>query len=189
MPAPACLASLGVPRTTPNLAGRRSLTLLASASLLAACSFQAQVDVGSPTATTTSPAAPECSDAQVRLTAGQPDVGAGNVYQPFTVTNISATTCQLAGYANAEGLSAAGEHLATAEHSGPAQPPARVLTPGSSLQFVVHASDVPHGDAETCPSDIATLVVALPHSQRSTTLSLTLPDCGGLSVTAMGGTA
>jgi hypothetical protein len=126
-------------------------------------------------------AANVCHLSELSVTPGQGQGAAGTVGVPILFRNTGGRRCQLAGFPGVAGLNAAGQQAVQAQRvrSGP---PVRVVTlgPGQVASALVTGTDVPTGNATTCPS--YTLLVTPPGETRSTRVAATLPGCSGLGV-------
>jgi len=92
-----------------------------------------------------------CTAQQLRVTIGEPDAGAGQLYHPILFTNIGDRPCTLTGYPGVSLLDAAGSQIGSAAtRSGQPVTPVTV-SPGGTAQALVHTSN--HGvgyDNPTC---------------------------------------
>jgi hypothetical protein len=137
-------------------------------------------------AATTPPVEPAilCRLSELSVTAGQSSGGAGQIVVPVLFRNVSSRTCLLQGYPGVAGLNAAGQQAAQAVRTpfGQSGVPAPVtLAPGKVASAPVQGTDVPSGNATTCPQ-YASLLVTPPGETRSQRVQASLPGCGGLRV-------
>jgi hypothetical protein len=182
---------------TPHLlgAGLVSLGLAAAlAATLTAGPAQAEQTAARPAGTqaatvasvTPDSKAPRCRSAQLKITLGAVDAGAGNRYLPVRFTNRSKKACTLRGYPTVEGLNAKGHAVTTARHAQGPRVVTVTLQPGQRVTATVHATAVPSGNATSCGPDYAGLRVTAPGGIRSAKVKVELPSCSGLSVTPIG---
>lgn len=79
-----------------------------------------------------------CSKAQLTLSAGRMDIGAGNVYLPLVFTNKGSTTCTLTGYPGVSLRDSTGAGIGTpATRRGPIRSTVS-LPPGGSASAALH---------------------------------------------------
>jgi hypothetical protein len=131
---------------------------------------------------------PWCTDAQLTVTAGQENAGAGHIGFPVIFENISGQTCSLYGYPGVAGLNQAGEQADEAQRV-PAgylggtvgAPPFVLLAPGQYGSALVQGTDNPVDGVTSCVS-YSGLLVTPPNTTESTQLNIEMPGCSGLQV-------
>jgi hypothetical protein len=150
------------------------------------------------TTTTTQPTTPNCTTAQLQVTAGMSTGAAGTIGQIVLFKNVSSALCLLHGFPGVAGLDANGNQLTQATRvlsngtpfSGSAAAlPTIQLSPGTTASALVQGSDVPSGGAPSCVNYPA-LLVTPPNALQAVHLTAVLPGCSGLRVTpVVSGTA
>lgn len=139
--------------------------------------------------TTTQPTIPNCTTAQLQVTAGMSSGAAGTIGQVVLFTNVSTSTCLLHAFPGVAGLDAAGNQVVQATREVNLTPftgstaslPTIQLTPGSTASALVLGSDVPVGPATSCVT-YAALLVTPPNAFQSVHVNASLPGCSGLRV-------
>ena len=144
----------------------------------------------SPTTTTTSqPSTPNCTTAELQVTAGMGSGAAGTIGQVILFENSGTTTCLLHGFPGVAGLDNAGNQIVQASRELNNAPftgsesslPTVQLAPGDTASALVLSSDVPIGSATSCVT-YAALLVTPPNATQSVHLSVQMPGCAGLRV-------
>jgi hypothetical protein len=135
---------------------------------------------------------PLCTNGDVRVADHGTGAGLGHVGVLFTVHNISATACRLAGYPSLQLLASNGNALPTTVHDAvygtylfPAVAPRRVaLRPGGYAAFELEFGDNPVGSQSTEPYSTACptasqVEVTLPGASAGPVLPASMAPCGG----------
>jgi len=140
---------------------------------------------------TTTAAAAACTTAGLTVTAGPGNGGAGHIGLPILFRNTGTTPCRLHGYPGVAGLNAAGKEMTQAVRTASGYlggvggetggAPTVVLAPGQTASALVEGSDVPVGNATSCPTYVG-LLVTPPDETHSVRLGAQLPGCSGLQV-------
>lgn len=122
-----------------------------------------------------------CRLSELAVSAGQGQGAAGTVGIPILFRNAGGRRCQLFGYPGVAGLDTTGRQAVQAARArtGPA-PSVITLSPGQVASALVSGTDVPTGNATSCPT--YTLLVTPPGETHSTRLAASLPGCSGLTV-------
>ncbi|GAA3514137.1 DUF4232 domain-containing protein [Actinocatenispora rupis] len=119
---------------------------------------------------------PTCRTADVTVTLGSVEAGAGQRYAPLTVTAHPGVTCRLTGYATGLAFTAAdGSALPTDPHRYPQDHvPAVVLGPTAAAAFDLHWAGVPVAEGDD-PGQAApaALTVTLPGTTDPVTVTWT----------------
>ena len=125
-----------------------------------------------------------CDSPDLTVGLGRVDAGAGNRYEPITLTNTSSRTCDLYGFPGMQMYDAANQPLPTKVvwgggfmtlQPGPSEV---VLAPGAVASFLMHWEVIPVGSETSCPtSDHVALTP--PDAFTSITVPLHLDACGG----------
>mgnify|MGYP006269059979 CR=1 FL=1 len=132
--------------------------------------------------TSTSKGPTWCSTAQLTISAGEPSGAAGHVVVPLTFKNTSSANCTTGGFPGVAGLSGSTQVLqATRTGSSFGQ---IILTPGQSATAEVSAVNIPSGTAQSC-TNLSGLLLTPPNTVATAQLTLVLPGCPGMSVTAL----
>lgn len=140
---------------------------------------------GSATGAATAPA--PCANGDLATATGRASAGMGHVGVVLVFTNTSAHACTLFGYPGVAALDAAGRQVSQAVRTrsgylGGSYALRQVrLAPGGKASTVVEGSDVPSGDATSCPT-YPQLLVTAPGLTRSTPVSTRMPGCSPLQV-------
>ncbi|MHB2024195.1 MAG: DUF4232 domain-containing protein [Mycobacteriales bacterium] len=117
---------------------------------------------------------------------GSSQGAAGHMLYVFTLTNHSATTCQMDGYPTLTMYSDTGKALAVASSHGadmafPAVSPTAVpLAAGATASFSLGFSDVPTSN-NACPA-VATVAITPPQAAGSVRVKASLMPCGRVDV-------
>ncbi|MBA6435872.1 DUF4232 domain-containing protein [Streptomyces sp. GMR22] len=121
-----------------------------------------------------------CSKAQLTLSVGRMDIGAGNVYLPLVFTNRSTTTCTLTGYPGVSLLDSTGAVIGDpATRRGPTRPPVS-LPPGASASSSLHTLNEGMNDTP-CRRAAARIRVYPPDSFDAMNVSArSFRVCGGV---------
>ncbi|WP_432253861.1 DUF4232 domain-containing protein [Streptomyces sp. HNM1019] len=121
-----------------------------------------------------------CSKAQLTLSVGRKDMGAGNVYLPLVFTNRSATTCTLTGYPGVSLLDSSGTAIGDpATRRGPTRSPVS-LPPGGSASASLHTLNEGMNDTP-CRRTAARIRVYPPDSFDAMNVSTrSFRVCGGV---------
>lgn len=134
----------------------------------------------STTSTTTGPT--WCSTTQLTISAGEPSGAAGHVVVPLTFKNTSSANCTTGGFPGVAGLAGSTQVLqATRTGASNGQ---IILAPGQSAMTQVSAVNIPSGTAQSC-SNLSGLLITPPNTVATAQLTLDLPGCPGMSVTAL----
>ncbi len=129
-----------------------------------------------PTTTTLAPA-PPCTASDLRAKSGEGGAAAGNLANPIVLSNVSRSTCRLAGYPDLVGIRKSGAlHALAATHLsmfGPLDP--ANLSPGQSGRLVI-------GTEDGCQALNAPAAVAAANSvgHRFDGVEVVLPDRRGI---------
>lgn len=141
----------------------------------------------SATAATAATAPAPCANGDLATATGRASAGMGHVGVVLVFTNTSAHACTLFGYPGVAALDAAGRQVSQAVRTrsgylGGGYALRQVqLAPGGKASTVVEGSDVPSGDATSCPT-YPKLLVTAPGLTRSTPVSTRMPGCSPLQV-------
>jgi hypothetical protein len=125
-----------------------------------------------------------CHTAGTRLSLVGSDQGAGNVVGTFALTSTLDVSCTLFGYIGAELRDSADNPLPTVVVRGggrfTSEPgPMLITVPAhGSAHFLVHWTQIPVGDENTCPV-AASLAVIVPDDYVPLNVPVTLRPCGG----------
>jgi len=108
-----------------------------------------------------------CKSGQLRIVAGKSGAAAGTIGQTILFTNVSKTSCTIAGYPRVTALSTDGKMVLTARPKldgmvGGIQSGTTIhvvtLDPGQVASAEVEGGDVPTGSATSCQTYLAFLV-------------------------------
>jgi Protein of unknown function (DUF4232) len=168
---------------------RSSFIVLAVFSLIVGYSLVSLVPGGTSVATGFTAVA-TCAARQVSLTVVQGLAGAGHSSQVIRVMNSGSKTCRLTGYPGVRMLDAPGRVTGTSIETRTGFTgglPSRAAIPVIELQrgevaaAVLEGTDIPVGDASSCPS-YTSLEVTLPERTMPVTIHQGGGDCSGLYV-------
>ncbi|GAA4236797.1 hypothetical protein GCM10023075_60410 [Streptosporangium album] len=90
---------------------------------------------------------------------GPMDAGAGQRYAPLVITNRSAQTCWVYGFAGLIMIDRNGDALRTRTRREKVQPHRVTLRPGAGAHARIHWTQVPTGDETRCPVSARLMVV------------------------------
>jgi Protein of unknown function (DUF4232) len=145
----------------------------------------------STTTSTTTSGPTRCTFAELEISLGQMGAGLGHEGGTVLFENTGTSACALAGYPGVAALNSTGQQVAQAQRTpsgylggmetGSTTPPLVELQPGGTASAMVEGTDVPVGNATSCPTYAAVLVTP-PTSTQSTRLTLSLPGCSPLQV-------
>jgi len=154
------------------------------------------IPLDSPTSTTSvlksttsssKPAQPGCAGAQIATTIPLSSGAGGSVEGTVEGKNLSSLTCTMAGYPSLQlQVSPGGAAIATTiVHGGSfsmaqanGKPGKVSVAPGKSFRFQFQYSNVPMGNAQTCPSSTG-LLVTWPGANASASMPYSATVCGG----------
>ncbi|MFI6599878.1 DUF4232 domain-containing protein [Nonomuraea sp. NPDC050536] len=100
-----------------------------------------------------------CGTAQLQVTLGHVDAGAGNRYAPLVFTNRSGTTCTLYGYPGLIMIDKQGDALRTRVRREPGPRHTVTVKPGRSASAIVHWTVIQVGSETTCPAPYRLMVI------------------------------
>ena len=145
----------------------------------------------SSTSTTGATGLTTCLATQLSIVPLQGNGAAGTIYQTFSLTNTSSTTCTLDGYPGMQLLGSQGTSIPTNVVRGglgggaPAaagQAPALVtLAPDQVASFAFQYEDVPVGNETSCPTS-AKAEITPPNDVTFAVVTLQIAPCGGGTV-------
>jgi hypothetical protein len=170
----AACSSSNPPATTTTTSHHHSVTTSSTTSTSVA-----------PSTTTTSGAATTACT-KVTASAGQSQGAAGTITGIITVTNAGPTACTANGYPTVGLMSGSGAPITVTMVNGlsvdvspqaSASPSAVAVAPSSTAQFAYQYSDVPVGNATSCPESEAATVTMPGSSTPSPTFSLQIAPC------------
>ncbi|MFJ9339151.1 DUF4232 domain-containing protein [Streptomyces sp. NPDC101733] len=130
-----------------------------------------------PAAAAAAPLAREstCALATLRVSAGAPDVGAGQLYVPLLFTNVGTRPCTLLGYPGVSVLDGAHRQIGTpADRDGQTAAPVS-LAPGRSATATLHTTNGPIGGP--CLPKGTFLKVYPPASKEAAVLNTSFQVC------------
>ncbi len=147
-----------------------------------------------PSTTTTSPvttttmavAAAPCNTRQLSITTSSND-GMGHIGVVLIFTNASTTPCTEVGYPGVAALTSTGVQAMQAIRTlsgylvGTPALQTITLAHGESASAIVEGTDVPSGDATSCPT-YPQLLVTPPNATESVTIDAVLPGCSPIEV-------
>ncbi|WP_253258472.1 DUF4232 domain-containing protein [Pseudonocardia sp. N23] len=112
---------------------------------------------------------PRCTSAELTLTLGQGDAGAGSVHRPLVFTNKGTRTCELTGFPGVSYVAGAdGHQVGPAAVMSGAHGPEISMAPGRSSQAQVQFVQVANFDAAVCqPTPVRGLRVYPPGETAS----------------------
>ena len=139
-------------------------------------------DTSSPTPAPTSGEEATCQSIELAGSLGDPDPGAGNLYQPLVVNNIGPRPCTLEGFPGVVLLDASGATLDTATQRSEGERVRVSLAPGASASALLHTTNGPIGGPCVEASTSIKLMVTPPSD--ALTFPAVFTACGGLSVRA-----
>ncbi|GEL21390.1 hypothetical protein PSU4_03440 [Pseudonocardia sulfidoxydans NBRC 16205] len=124
---------------------------------------------------------PRCTSAELTLTLGQGDAGAGSVYRPLVFTNKGSRTCELTGFPGVSYVAGDDGHQVgpAAVMNGPHGPEIS-MAPGRSSQAQVQFVQVANFDAAVCkPTAVRGLRVYPPGETASMFVPMEGMGCAG----------
>ncbi len=142
-----------------------------------------------PGTTMTTAVTPNCTFTQLSVAATS-NSGMGHIGVVLAFKNTSAQTCKLTGYPGVAGLNAAGHQAIQAirtlnGYTGGVptgqSPPVVTLTTGQSASARIEGTDVPIGNATSCPT-YPKLLVTPPNTTQSVTIDMSMVGCSPVQV-------
>ncbi|MEI6700874.1 MAG: DUF4232 domain-containing protein [Actinomycetota bacterium] len=136
--------------------------------------------------TTTSVPGPPCVTQQLAITTSS-NSGMGHIGVVLIFTNTAASSCTEVGYPGVAALTSSGvqavQAIRTLSGYIVAVPdlPTVTLAHGESASAIVEGTDVPSGDATSCPT-YPRLLVTPPNATESVTIDETMPGCSPIEV-------
>lgn len=137
-------------------------------------------------------APPNCTTAQLHVSAGKTVTTTGHSGFPLLFSNTSSHECRLSGYPGVAGLDADGRQVIQAQREtsgffgglpgysgGPI--PAIGLAPGETTSAFVEGDDVQLNDAAPC-LPFAAMLVTPPNAVQSVRVEVAMPGCSDLQV-------
>jgi hypothetical protein len=137
-------------------------------------------------------APPNCTTAQLHVSAGKVGAATGHSGFPLLFTNTSSRECQLSGYPGVAGLDGDGRQVTQAQREpsgfigglpsysgGPL--PAIGLSSGDTASALVEGDDVPPTDVAPC-SPFTAVLVTPPNAVQSVRLDVGVPGCSDLQI-------
>jgi hypothetical protein len=121
------------------------------------------------------------------VTAGEGNAGLGHVGESILFENAGTTTCTLYGYPSVVVTSTQGTVTANETPNGylggivGTNVPSVNLAPGAIASSLIEGTDVPVGNATSCPTS-TNVVVTPPGESHSVTLTTSLSECSPLQV-------
>jgi hypothetical protein len=121
-----------------------------------------------------------CQPGQIQVSSLGGGAGADNVDQVFGFVNISKGACTVSGYPRIAALNAQGDQVAVAAQqlsglggvqSGASAPPVVTLKPGQISSAMVSGTDIPIGNATTCPAGYPAFLITSPGSTQPVKIS------------------
>ena len=119
----------------------------------------------------------ECQNGQINVGALFGGVGAGSAEQVISFTNVSKSTCTLTGYPGVAALDAQSTPVDQAQREAETLI-AVTLAPGQMASATVSGSEIPMGNATSCPYYSPSFLVTPPNLTESTRLAITGPQFG-----------
>ena len=143
---------------------------------------------GSPP-TTALPDTSHCTSKELQISIGEAGAALGHFGAPPLFRNVGNRSCELSGYPEVIGVEAAGGAVVPARHSlagylggiRAASPPTVTLAYGEVASALIEATNVPEGDAESCP-EFERLRVSPPGDPTSTKIDVSFYNCSGIEV-------
>ncbi|MFJ2032012.1 DUF4232 domain-containing protein [Streptosporangium sp. NPDC087985] len=111
------------------------------------------------TSTTTDAAVKRCRTGALAARVGPVDAGAGQRYAPLVITNRSAQTCWVYGFAGLIMIDSNSDALRTRTRREKIQPHRVTLRPGAGAHARLHWTQVPTGSETRCPSSARLMVI------------------------------
>ena len=185
------IASLGFAVLGLTLAGCSHSKSSASPAASPTASSSSTTAGASTTAAVTSaqPSALGCTPAQLTVTSAS-NSAAGHIGVILLFKNTGAKPCSLQGYPGVAGLDASGKQVIQAKRTlngffralrdGQGWPVV-ILTSGQSASAFVEGTDVPTGNATSCPT-YPKLLVTPPNTTKSVTVNMSMPGCSPVQV-------
>jgi len=136
---------------------------------------------------------PICTTSHLTISSGLSQGATGHISTVLLFANSGTTTCNITGYPGLAGLNASGTQVVQAQRTlrgftgglaqGATAPPVVDLTPNQTASALVEGTDVPTGNATSCPSYPAFLVTP-PNETHSVQLSLAsaFPGCSQIQI-------
>jgi len=137
-------------------------------------------------ATTTTAAPSRCATANLTGVLGPANPGAGNLYQPLTLTNKGTSPCVIEGFPGVSVLDAAGKEIGPAATKSTTTAPSKVtLAPGSQASTVLHTLNGPL-NGQPCLAKGVSIRVYPPDELNPIVVPGAFEICGNIfDVTAM----
>ncbi|MBB4698704.1 DUF4232 domain-containing protein [Sphaerisporangium siamense] len=100
-----------------------------------------------------------CRTTQLKASLGRLDSGAGQRYVPLVLTNTSARTCWVYGFAGLVMIDAKGDALRTRTRRTNTVPHRVTLRPGRAARSTLHWTVMTTGDERTCPPAARLMII------------------------------
>lgn len=171
--AAACSSSTSSSGTTTTTAKVTTTTAKAVTTTSAASTTTSGITAGRP-----------CLAVNLSVSAGMGSGAAGHIVTPLRFRNTGSVSCTLFGYPGAAGIDSTGAQAAQATRTPTPAPALVTLAPGATAVSQMTTTDIPSGNATSCPTWTGVLVTP-PNTKESTHLTLSLSGCPGFSVTAV----
>lgn len=138
-------------------------------------------DPSPPAATGVPTSSADCKAADLRLTLGHGDAGAGSVYRPLVFTNKSSRTCLIQGFPGVSYVTGDnGTQVGDAATRVPPKGPVIHLAPGQSVSADVQFAQAGNFDQAACkPTPVRGLRVYPPHDTASMFVPMSTTGCAG----------
>lgn len=137
-------------------------------------------------ATTTTAGPARCTTANLSAVLGPASPGAGNLYQPLTLTNKGTSPCVMEGFPGVSVLDGAGTQIGPSATNATTTPPTAVtLAPGAQASTVLHTLNGPL-NGQACLAKSTSIRVYPPNDYTAIVVPGTFEICGNVfDVTAM----
>jgi hypothetical protein len=170
------------PSATPSVASQPSV---AATSTVPAASVPATVTSPGtkPSATTSGAASTRCRNAQLQVSLGTNDGGAGQIYTPIVFRNSGSTTCTLVGHPGVSYVTGdEGRQVgASATRTGASK--TVTLAPGGTAAALLHETNYSNFDATACkPIKVRGLRIYPPGSKAAVFIARVTTQCSATTL-------
>ncbi len=137
-----------------------------------------------PSSATSAVAVSLCATAQLQVSLGQVDAGAGQIYVPIVFTNTGAKPCQLRGFPGVSLLGPDDAQIGQPATRDGAEGSTVLLAPNGSASSVLRTANSTGGTANCSPTASAIRIYP-PDNANALIIRNSFTACGGMSITTI----